>query len=191
MNASGQWNDEWATVPGVDSAVDGGIAVAGTLPEHFYMFAIDSSGLLRYAEYDEAWKGTWFDLGGTVTGTPTAFMTQEGRIDVYTSGTDGRVYQRWMHNGNWVAGWFSKSLATSDPTVVSWNNSSLNVIARSPSGTLMNDLFQVYVTEVVVTDFPMPLGKPSAVARQPGTTDIFVTQSDGYVWHGFWPRRPR
>ena len=191
MAASEEWNDEWVRVPDVMSPVDSGIAVTGVLADHFFVFARAASGELRYAEYDGDWKHTWTDLGGVFTGTPAALMTQEGRIDVFarTLATD-EIRSRWMHNTNWQ-GWSNHlGRVSSDPTVVSWGNQHLDLMTRSLTSTVGHSLCQSFWNEPIETTFPMPPGKPSAVARRPGTTDVFVTQSDGRIWHGTWPREP-
>ncbi len=198
MNSSGEWNPVWNNVPDYATtavSVVSGVAVTGVLHDHFFLFARDSGNELRYTEYNGAWTGAWENLGGQAQGTPTALMSQEGRIDVYVRAlSNGQIYQRWMHNGGWIDGWFPKALASSDPTVVSFNNSHLDVLSRTPQNTLGHEVFQViWAAEPVDTEIPMPAGNPAAVATQPGTAHIFVTQPErnGNIWHGFWPRKPR
>lgn len=193
MAPSEQWNAEWQTVPAVHSPVGTGVSVTGRLADHFYVFAGAASGELRYAEYDGNWKDIWVDMGGLIAGTPAAMMNQENRVDVYTRAlSNNEIWMRWMHNGSWLPDWYrTQGPVLSNPTVVSWSNSHLDIMTRSTSNTLGRSLVQVYNAETIVTDVPMPPGNPAAVARRPGTTDVFVTQPDGYVWHGFWPRKPR
>lgn len=192
MNPSEAWDEEWQPVPDTETAVGSGVAVTGRLADHFYVFAVAASGELRYAEYDGRWTGRWVNMGGSVKGTPTALMSNEGRVDVYVRLlANDEIWMRWMHNGNWLPDWYrSQGPARSDPTVVSWNNSHLDVMTVSTSDTLGHSTFQVHNAEPIVTNISMPVGKPSAVARRPGTTDIFV-RTAGNVWHGFWPRKPR
>jgi hypothetical protein len=193
MNPSEEWTEEWERVPDVQTPVGSGVAVAGVLADHFYVFARAESGELRYAEYDAGWTGMWWDLGGMLAGTPTALMHQERHVDVYARNlADNEIHQKWMHNGSWLEPWYPvQGRVSSDPTVVQWGTSHLDIFTRSTSNTLGRAMWHVYWAEPLVSDIPMPAGNPSAVARRPGTTDVFVTRPDGRVWHAFRPRRPR
>lgn len=191
MNPAGQWEPDWERVDNAISRVSSGVAVTGVLADHFHLFAFAETGELRHAEYDGGWTGKWEDLGGGGIGTPSATMSQEGRMTVYVRGTDDHIYQLWMNNGAWV-GWFHiQGPVASEPATTKWHYHREDVLTRSLSGTLGHRFYEPAWTDPNVTDIPMPAGTPVAVTRHRGSIDLFVTQEDGKVWHAFFPRKPR
>jgi hypothetical protein len=190
MDSTEQWNDSWEHVDDATTPVSAGIEVVGTSVDHFHLFALGNTGELRYAEYDGEWTGRWDNLGASGVGTPAARIGQEGRMDVFIHGTDDYIYQLWMSDATWRGWLFNWGPITSDPAVTSWHYDRLDLLLRPTRGTLDHLRWEVNWT-AVESSIAIPEGAPVAVARHRGRLDLFVTQTDGRIWHGFWPRLPR
>jgi hypothetical protein len=96
----------------------------------------------------------------------------------------------WMLDGTWQYWVRLIPPSAAGPAVVTWGYHHVDIMTLSQDNKLHHLLYQYGWGDPIRTDVEMPAGTLTAIARQPGTTDLFVTRNDGTVWHGFWPRKP-
>ncbi|HSK25940.1 MAG TPA: M64 family metallopeptidase, partial [Jiangellales bacterium] len=89
------------------------ITVLARYPEHLDVFAVGDTGRTMSNWWDQSsgWAG-WFHLSGGIAspggaGSPvTAVARYAGHLDVFTVGTDNRVYSAWWNPASGWSGWF-------------------------------------------------------------------------------------
>ena len=142
------------------------------------------------------WAG-WFNVSGgaAALGSPiTAIARNPNHLDLFVTGTDGRIYSTWWDaDGGW-ADWFNVSGGAAAP------GSRINVVARNPNHL---DLFvtgtdgRIYSTWwdasggwanwFNVSGGAAALASPiDVVARYPDHLDLFVTGTDGRIYSTWW-----
>ena len=135
----------------------------------------------------------WFGPMTTVklTGNPGAVSWGLGRIDIFTRGTDGGLWQKWYDTqaGGWQA-WSSLDVPiASSPTVASWGSGRLDIFYADSSGGLGH---YWYDTQAGGWQTAESLGQPSpnvTIVGNPGAVswgslrlDIFARGSDNSLW---------
>ncbi|HUQ61419.1 hypothetical protein [Lentzea sp.] len=99
------------------------------------VFARDRSGRLHQRSMvDGEWRG-WVTLGGPRGGQPSAFASQDGRIDLFVRGPGNVAYHRTYSNGRW-GGWSSLGGVISGSPTASANGDRVNVFVRGSDYTL-------------------------------------------------------
>jgi len=124
------WNriSPLATLPARDRTA---ISVVARFPEHLDVFAVASNGRTMSNWWDQAsgWAG-WFHVQGGIAspggaGSPvTAVARYAGHLDLFTVGTDNRVYSCWWDAGSGWHGWFPIGSLQCRP------GSTVNVVCR-------------------------------------------------------------
>ncbi len=107
------------------------IMALARFPEHLDVFAVASDGRTMSNWWDQAsgWAG-WFQVQGGVAsgggaGSPvTAVARYAGHLDLFTVGTDNRVYSAWWDVSSGWHGWFPIGSLQGRPGSV------VNVVAR-------------------------------------------------------------
>src|SRR5262245_8543821 len=107
------------------------LSVVARYPEHLDVFAVDANGRTMSNWWDQAsgWAG-WFHVQGGIaspggTGSPvTAIARYSGHLDLFTVGTDNRVYSAWWDAGSGWHSWFPIGSLICRP------GSTVNVVAR-------------------------------------------------------------
>lgn len=180
------------------------INVIARFPEHLDVFAIADNGRTMSNWWNGAtgWAG-WFHLMGGVSspggpGSPiTAIHRYAGHIDIFTVGTDNRVYSAWWdNNGGWRP-WFVLGNLVCRP------GSTVNAVAR------YDDHIDLFTTasdgKVMSTWWDVRTGwanwfhlqggvaangaTVTAIARYPHHLDVFTVGTDNRVWSVWWDER--
>ena len=92
------------------------ISVVARYPEHLDVFAVAANGRTMSDWWSPAtgWAG-WFHVSGGYAspggaGSPvTSIARYAGHLDLFTVGTDNRIYSTWWHDTTGWAGWFNVS----------------------------------------------------------------------------------
>ncbi|WP_372699743.1 M64 family metallopeptidase [Arthrobacter sp. JSM 101049] len=183
------------------------ISVLARYPEHLDVFAVDASGRTMSDWWDASsgWAG-WFHLSGGIAsaggrgaaGSPvTSVSRYSGHLDVFTVGTDHRVYSAWWdRNGGW-SGWFALGTlvarAGSTVNVVSRTNDHLDVFTIGSDGKVMScwwDANGGWSGWFNVSGGVAANGaQVTAIARYPFHLDVFVVGADNRVWSCWWDDR--
>lgn len=180
------------------------ISVVARYPEHLDVFAVASDGRTMSDWWDSSsgWAG-WFQLSGGIAspggaGSPvTSIARYAGHLDVFTVGTDSRVYSAWWDRSGGWSSWFQLG------TLVARPGSTINVVARyadhldvfttASDGRIMSiwwdarggwaDWFQVSGGVAAAG------AAVTAIARYPFHLDLFTVGTDNRVWNCWWDDR--
>jgi hypothetical protein len=143
----------------------------------------------------------WGNLGQPSTACyvyrPFLGMNGDGRLDIFTLGSDGKFYHRWQTapSGNWSANW--GSLPLSGVTLEYWlavgNNADgrLALFAAGSNGEIYHTWQTTANNEYgwnIWTGFGKPssgalLTTPSVGQNQDGRLQVFSNGSDGKLWY--------
>ncbi|HWO13305.1 MAG TPA: M64 family metallopeptidase [Polyangiaceae bacterium] len=180
------------------------IEVVARFPEHLDVFAVASNGRTMSSWWDRAsgWAG-WFQVQGGVAspggaGSPvTAVARYAGHLDLFTVGTDSRVYSAWWDVSSGWHGWFPIGSLTcragSTVNVVSRYSDHLDLFTTAADGRTMStgwdartgwaDWFHVSGGNA------SPGAEVTAVARYPFHLDLFTVGTDQRVYSTWWDER--
>jgi len=180
------------------------ISVIARFPEHLDVFAIADNGRTMSNWWSPAsgWAG-WFQLMGGVsspggTGSPvTAIHRYAGHIDLFTVGTDSRVYSAWWDgNGGWRP-WFAIGTLVCRPgstvTALSRYDDHIDLFTTASDGRVMSTWWDV--RSGWASWFPLQGGvaangaSVTAVARYPHHLDVFTVGTDNRVYSIWWDER--
>lgn len=180
------------------------ISVVARYPEHLDLFAVASNGRTMSNWWDQGsgWAG-WFHVQGGIasaggSGSPiTSVARYAGHLDLFTVGTDNRVYSAWWDRSSGWHGWFPLGNLLCRPgstvTVVSRYNDHLDLFTTAADGRTMSiwwnastgwgEWFHVQggVAAVGAT--------VTAVARYPFHLDLFTVGTDNRVYSAWWDDR--
>ncbi len=180
------------------------ISVLARYPEHLDVFAIGRTGRTMSTWWDQSsgWAG-WFHLSGGIAspggaGSPvTAVARYAGHLDVFTVGTDNRVYSAWWDASTGWSGWFAIGSLQVRP------GSTVNVVARyadhldlfttASDGRTMSTWWDArsgwadwfHLLGGVAADG----ATVTAIARYPFHLDIFTVGTDNRVYSAWWDER--
>jgi len=181
------------------------ISVVARYPEHLDVFAVAGDGRTMSDWWDagSGWGG-WFQLSGGIAspgggGSPvTSISRYSGHLDVFTVGTDNRVYSAWWDVSSGWSGWFTLGKLTCRPgstvNVVSRYNDHIDLFTTASDGRVMSiwwdassgwaaDWFQI--SGGVAAD-----GAPvTAIARYRNHLDVFTVGTDNHVYSTWWDDR--
>ena len=180
------------------------ITVIDRFPEHLDVFAVGSDGRTMSNWWDQSsgWAG-WFHLmGGFASpggaGSPvTAVARYAGHLDLFTVGTDNRVYSAWWSSSGGWSNWFQLG------TLVARAGSTVNVLARyadhldvfttASDGRIMSIWWDVrtgWSTWFQISGGVAANGATvTAIARYPFHLDLFTVGTDNRVWSCWWDER--
>ncbi|MGZ4618156.1 MAG: M64 family metallopeptidase [Frankiaceae bacterium] len=125
------------------------ISVVARYPEHLDVFAVGATGRTMSNWWDQSsgWSG-WFHLAGGIAspggpGSPvTAVARYAGHLDVFTVGTDNRVYSAWWDVASGWSGWFALGSLQCRPgstvTVVSRYSDHLDLFTTASDGHVVS-----------------------------------------------------
>lgn len=181
------------------------IYVVSRYPEHLDVFDVASDGRTMTNWWDAAtgWGG-WFQLSGGVaspggTGSPVTAISRYARhLDVFTVGTDNRVYSAWWDaSGGW-SNWFVLAGGLqvrpgSSVNVVSRYTGHLDVFTTAADGRIMSCWWDesggwsgwFHVSGGVAANG----AAVTAIARYPFHLDLFTVGTDNRVWSCWWDER--
>jgi IgA Peptidase M64 len=181
------------------------ITVVARYPEHLDVFGVASDGRTMSNWWDGAtgWAG-WFQVQGGIsapggTGSPvTAIARYSGHLDLFTVGTDNRVYSAWWDASSGWHGWFAIG------SLVCRSGSTVNVVARycdhldlfttASDGRVMSTWWDAR-TGWAADWFQISGGVAAngatvtAIARYPFHLDVFTVGTDNKVYSTWWDDR--
>lgn len=181
------------------------ITVLARFPEHLDVFAVATDGrtMSNWWSPPVGWAG-WFHVSGGIAspggeGSPvTGVHRYAGHLDLFTVGTDNRVYSAWWDQSTGWSGWFRigtlVARAGSTVDVVSRYDDHLDLFTTASDGRTMStwwnarggwarDWFHVS-GGVAAAGAPV-----TAVARYPHHLDLFTVGTDNRVYSTWWDER--
>lgn len=180
------------------------LTVIDRYPEHLDVFAVASDGRTMSNWWDQSsgWAG-WFQLMGGIAspggaGSPvTAVARYSGHLDLFTVGTDNRVYSAWWSSSGGWSNWFQLG------TLVARAGATVNVLARyadhldvfttAADGRIMSIWWDVrtgWSGWFQVSGGVAAAGATvTAIARYPFHLDLFTIGTDNRVWSCWWDDR--
>ncbi|WP_371501180.1 M64 family metallopeptidase [Kitasatospora sp. NBC_00374] len=191
-----------ATLPARDRTP---ISVVARYPEHLDVFAVAADGRTMSNWWDQSsgWAG-WFQVSGGVAspggpGSPiTSIARYAGHLDLFTVGTDGRVYSTWWDQSSGWAGWFRVGGLVARPgstvNVVSRYTDHLDLFTTASDGRTMSTWWDAR-TGWAADWFHLGGGVAAAgatvtaVARYPFHLDVFTVGTDNRVYSCWWDER--
>lgn len=180
------------------------ISVIARFPEHLDVFAVDSAGrtVSNWWDQSSGWAG-WFNLMGGIAspggpGSPvTAVHRYAGQIDLFTVGTDSRVWSAWWNTATGWHSWFQIGDLVCRPgsivTVVSRYSDHIDLFTTASNGRIMSTWWDArtgWAAWFHVQGGVAAAGAPvTAVARYPFHLDLFTVGTDNRVWSCWWDER--
>jgi hypothetical protein len=180
------------------------IQVVARYPEHLDVFAAASDGRTMSNWWDQSsgWAG-WFQLDGGIAsgggaGSPiTAVARYAGHLDVFTVGTDNRVYSAWWDVATGWSSWFPLGTLVCRPgstvNVVSRYADHLDLFTTASDGRTMSTWWDVrtgWASWFQVQGGVAAAGATvTAVARYPFHLDLFTVGTDNKVYSCWWDDR--
>jgi hypothetical protein len=180
------------------------INVVARYPEHLDVFAVADNGRTMSNWWDQSsgWAG-WFHVQGGIAspggaGSPvTAVARYSGHLDLFTVGTDNRVYTAWWDRSSGWHGWGVLG------TLVCRPGSTVNVVCRyadhldlfttASDGKIMSTWWDVrsgWAAWFQVQGGVAANGATvTAIARYPFHLDLFVVGTDNHVYSCWWDDR--
>lgn len=180
------------------------ITVIARYPEHLDVFAVAGDGRTMSDWWNAAsgWAG-WFHLSGGIAspggaGSPvTAIARYAGHLDVFTVGTDNRVWSAWWDISTGWSGWFPLGTMQCRPgstvNVVSRYTDHLDLFTTASDGRTMSTWWNArtgwagwfHVGGGVAANG----ATVTAIARYPFHLDLFTVGTDNRVWSSWWDDR--
>ena len=129
----------------------------------------------------------WVPLAGPVASAPGLSAWLAGRVDVFATGFDYRLYHSYFET-NWSPLEDLGGVCASGPGVASGVAGRIDVVVRGPA----NDLWHKYYNSGAWSNW-MALsgtlkfqGDPEAVSWGANRFDVFAVGEDYAVWHKYW-----
>ncbi|HTS29022.1 MAG TPA: hypothetical protein VMH81_24290 [Bryobacteraceae bacterium] len=180
------------------------ISVVARYPEHLDVFDVASDGRTMSVWWDAGtgWRA-WFPLKGGLasgggTGSPiTAVARYSGHLDLFTVGTDGRVYSAfWDVAGGW-SDWFAIGTLICRPgstvNAVARYNDHLDLFTTAADGRVMSTWWDArtgWANWFQVQGGVAAAGTTvTAIARYPFHLDLFTVGKDNRVYSCWWDDR--
>jgi len=180
------------------------ISVVARFPEHLDVFAVASDGRTMSNWWDQSsgWAG-WFHVQGGIsspggTGSPvTAIARYAGHLDLFTVGTDNRVYSSWWDIGSGWHSWFPignlQCRSGSTVNVVSRYSDHLDLFTTASDGRIMSTWWDARTGWAswfqVQGGVAAPGTTVTAIARYPFHLDLFTVGTDNRVYSCWWDER--
>lgn len=146
-----------------------------------------------------SWRN-WFNVSGgaaALRSTITAIARNPNHLDLFVTGTDGRIYSTWWDiNGGW-ANWFNvsggRAALGSRINAVARNPNHLDLFVTGTDGRIYSTWWDVnggWASWFNVSGGGAALGSPiDVVSRNPDHLDLFVTGTDTRIYSTFWTPR--
>jgi hypothetical protein len=180
------------------------ISVVARYPEHLDVFAVANNGrtMSNWWDASSGWAGFFHVQGGIASpggsGSPvTAISRYSGHLDLFTVGTDNRVFSCWWDAASGWHPWFPIGNLQCRPgstvNVVSRYTDHLDLFTTASDGRVMStwwhegagwaDWFQV-MGGVAASGATV-----TAIARYPSHLDVFTVGGDNRVYSCWWDDR--
>ncbi|MDM0108106.1 M64 family metallopeptidase [Variovorax sp. J22R24] len=180
------------------------ISVIARFPEHLDVFAVADNGrtMTDWWNPSTGWAGWTHLMGGIASpggaGSPvTAIHRYAGHIDLFTVGTDNRVYSAWWDgNGGWRA-WFAIGNLVCRPgstvTALARYSDHIDLFTTASDGRVMSTWWDARTGWA--NWFQLQGGiaangaTVTAVARYPHHLDVFTVGTDNRIYSLWWDER--
>lgn len=180
------------------------ISVVARYPEHLDVFAVGADGrtMSDWWNVNSGWAG-WFHVSGGIAspggaGSPvTSIARYSGHLDLFTVGTDNRVYSAfWDASSGWSA-WFRIGDLVARPgstvTVVSRYDDHLDLFTTASDGRTMSTWWNArtgWANWFHVSGGVAAAGaQVTAIARYRNHLDLFTVGTDNHVYSTWWDDR--
>ena len=180
------------------------INVLARFPEHLDVFGVATNGRTMSNWWDQSsgWAG-WFQVQGGIAspggaGSPiTAIDRYAGHLDLFTVGTDNRVYSAWWDVSSGWHGWFPIGSLQCRPgstvNVVSRYSDHLDLFTTASDGRTMSTWWDARTGWAewfhVQGGVAASGATVTAVARYPSHLDLFTVGTDNRVYSAWWDER--
>jgi hypothetical protein len=180
------------------------LQVIARYPEHLDVFGVAADGRTMSNWWDQSsgWAG-WFQVQGGIaspggTGSPiTAVARYAGHLDLFTLGTDKRVYSCWWDGASGWHPWFPIGSLVCRPgstvNVVSRYSDHLDLFTTAADGKVMStwwDASTGWANWFQVMGGVAAAGAAvTAIARYPFHLDLFTVGTDQRVYSCWWDER--
>ena len=180
------------------------INVVARYPEHLDVFAVASDGrtMSNWWDQNSGWAG-WFQLAGGIAspggaGSPiTAIARYAGHLDLFTVGTDNRVYSAWWDASTGWSSWFRIGNLQCRPgstiNVVARYSDHLDLFTTASDGRVMSTWWDArtgWANWFQVQGGVAAAGATvTAIARYPFHLDLFTVGTDNHVYSAWWDER--
>ena len=198
------WNRLWP-LSVLEARARTPISVVARYPEHLDVFAVASDGRTMSDWWDQSvgWAG-WFHVSGGFaspggSGSPvTSVDRYSGHLDLFTVGTDNRVWSAWWDASSGWSGWFRIGTLVARPgstvNVVSRYTDHLDLFTTASDGRVMSTWWDARTGWAadwfhVSGGVAAPGATVTAVARYPFHLDLFTVGTDNRVWSTWWDDR--
>ncbi|MBP2334447.1 hypothetical protein JOF41_000625 [Saccharothrix coeruleofusca] len=177
------------------------ISVVARFPEHLDVFAVADDGrtMSDWWSPGTGWAG-WFHVSGGLAspggaGAPvTSIARNPDHLDLFTVGTDNRVWSAWWDAASGWSGWFQVGGLVCRPgstvTVVARNPNHLDLFTTASDGRTMStwwDAATGWAGWFHVSGGVAAAGAPvTAIARNPNHLDLFTVGTDNRVYSTWW-----
>lgn len=177
------------------------ISVLARYQSHLDVFAVASNGRTMSNWWDQSsgWAG-WFHVSGGIaspggSGSPvTSIARYPNHLDLFTVGTDNRVWSAWWDVTTGWSGWFRigslTAKAGSTVNVVARNRDHLDLFTTASDGRTMSAWWDVssgwsnwfHVSGGIAADG----ATVTAIARNPNHLDLFTVGTDNRIYSTWW-----
>ena len=197
------WNriEPLSTLPARDRTP---ISVVARYPEHLDVFTVAANGRTMSDWWDQSsgWAG-WFQVSGGIAspgghGSPvTSIARYSGHLDLFTVGTDNRVYSCWWDRSSGWSNWFAlggiTAAAGSTVNVVCRYTDHLDLFITASDGKAMStwwDARSGWASWFQVSGGVAAAGATvTAIARYPFHLDLFTVGTDNRIYSCWWDDR--
>jgi hypothetical protein len=152
-----------------------------------------------HSDYGDPWWSDWQLVGGSCTADPSVVASGGARLDVFTRGTDGAVYQRtgtaadsppFAQWGSWLR---IDGLVTSGVDATSSAAGRVDLFARGPSNELLHNIQQSGTWSGWQSLGGDLTSDPTAISAEAGRIDVFARCAEDALHHwsfsqGVWRR---
>jgi hypothetical protein len=180
------------------------IEVVARFPEHLDVFAVAADGrtMSNWWDQNSGWAG-WFHVQGgisslDVVGSPvTTIARYAGHLDLFTVGTDNRVYSAWWDGASGWNGWLPIGNLQCRPgstvNVVCRYSDHLDLFTTAADGRIMSTWWDARTGWAewfhVQGGVAASGATVTAVARYPFHLDLFTVGTDNRVYSVWWDER--
>lgn len=180
------------------------LSVLARYPEHLDVFAVASDGRTMSDWWDQSsgWAG-WSQISGGIAspgggGSPvTSIARYAGHLDLFTVGTDNRVYSSWWDRSSGWSGWFALgdlvAAAGSTVNAVCRYTDHIDLFTTAADGKTMSTWWDASSGWAgwfqVSGGVAAPGATVTAIARYPFHVDLFTIGTDHRVYSCWWDDR--
>jgi hypothetical protein len=191
---SSGWAPGFAHVSTATMPLTSGLSLVGLESGTFHVFGRGSDGSLQHGIYAGAWSEPWetFVPSFPIDGSPSALEPNRDWLDVFMR-TPRQTLSEYSWRQEPASPYSLSDSSDSEPVVTSWSEDHVDLFARDAAGRLTRFTRDTYwYPWASNTQGFLQRGELSAVAREEGSFDLFVSPSgsSSSLVHLVWPRPP-